>query len=454
MTRRQRWVSIVAVLVLVALAFVSWRAFRTLWPNAFDVDATDELEVAKLKEADLGKPTIATADWPQFYGPNRDGVVPAAELRADWDKSPPKVLWSVPCGEGYSSFAIVGGTAYTMDKRAGSERVVALDLTSGAERWTYDWPASYERSGMNYMGGPRATPTVHDGKLYAAGATGTFVCLKLPADAKGKPELLWQKDLLAEHGASLPQWGTACSPLIEADVVVLQPGGKKGSVAAYDRSTGELRWATESEPSGYSSPMAGTFGGVRQIVALTAKSLLGIRAADGVLLWKVPFETQYGGNVALPVIAGNYVFASAQYGKGCGCYLVESTAKPVYFRKNAVMRNHHSTSVHRDGLLYGFDDFQLAKVDLRRGTRDDDWLPPDQQSKIKKGSVLLLGDHLLSLGQNGSLHLGKAGKETYEPLGTLDGVLEGQECWALPAYSGGKIVLRDAKKVVCLDVGK
>ncbi len=457
MSRRRRFALIGGLLVLlVAIAWL-WNVFQTRFPNIFDRETTDAAELEKLRTADLRQRAVSGTNWPQFYGPNRDGVVPAPELNTDWTKKPPAKLWSVPIGGGYSSFACVDGLLYTMDKIDNKERIVCLDTATGATRWTHDRDVSYRREGTNFLPGPRSTPAIQDGKLYAVGALGQFVCLQLPTTPDGKPTLLWEKDLVSEWQVALPTWSMACSPLVEGDLVIVQPGGKKGTVVAYDRITGDVRWAAGTEATGYSSTVVATIQGVRQIVAVTGKNVIGVQASDGKVLWKQSFVTQFDANIALPVIAGDFVFVSASYSRGCACFAVEpggQSAKVVYIRPNKLMRNHIGSTVHRDGFLFGYDNTVLTCVNLREGTAVEDWMPADQESKLERGCVLLLGDSLLSLSERGTLSLGTADGKGYTPQGRLPNVLSGSECWALPVYVQGKLFLRDGEKAVCLDVRK
>jgi outer membrane protein assembly factor BamB len=394
--------------------------------------------------------------WPQFRGPNRDGWSPGTNFIADWTAAPPKVLWKQPCGSGYSSLAIVGPQLYTMDRQGATERVLCLDTATGKEVWKHEYDADYSALRMGYAGGPRATPTVSNGWIYTIGATGKLLALKPGATPAEKPSIAWQHDLIEEHQATLPNWGVACSPLIEGELVIVQPGGKKGSVVAFDRITGEQRWTCESEPSGYSSPVAATLGGVRQIVAITGKSVLGILPATGAVLWKHPWETQHNGNIAMPVIAGDYIFISSDYGKGCATLRIanegsQQSAKVVYFRPNKLMRNHHSSCVLKDGFLFGFDNSELRCVDLREGTAVEGWPADRVRSDLGKGSVILVGENLLCLSERGSLYLMNTDPKAFKLLGKMEGVLSGSECWALPVVLSGKIYLRDGSNIVCLD---
>lgn len=449
-------VALAAVAVLAVggvLVYKRWATIQNMMENEREnADALAAVATAPVPAQSTASPG---AGWPQWRGPNRDGVAPAGPLRTDWKANPPAKVWSAPCGGGYSSLAVGGGKVYTQDRQGDSERVLCLDAETGKEQWAFAYPVDYGRFRLGYAGGPRATPAVHDGRLYAVGATGTFVCI----DVTGPhPEELWRHDLLAEFNADLPGWGVAGSPLVEGDLVVVQPGGDDGSVAAFDRVTGERRWAVGDSPNGYSSPVAATLGGVRHIVAVTGDSVLGIRPSDGQLLWSHPWVTEHRGNIATPVILGDHVFVSSNYGKGCALLAVSAAGDgakvtEVYFRKNRVMLNHHSTSVAWGDHLYGYDNDTLSCVAWRTGQAVPDWEgQTDEGRVIGKGNLILADKHLIGLTESGTLFLAEADPKEFVFLGQVAGLLNGRENWSLPVLADGRIYLRDAEKVVCLEV--
>jgi outer membrane protein assembly factor BamB len=236
-------------------------------------------------------------------------------------------------------------------------------------------------------------------------------------------------------------------------MVIVQPGGRQGTVAAYDRRRGDLIWKSLTDPAGYSSPMAATLDGVRHILAFTGNALVGLRLADGQQLWRYDWPTRFEANIATPVIAGNFVFISSNYDQGCA--LVEVTAdgdgarvKPVYVKRNKLMRNHHDTCVLVNGHLYGFDSGMLKCVDLV--SAQEKWVTRD----LAKGSVLAAAGHIFVLTEDGALALVEATPEEYRQKGLLPNLLEDPECWAMPALADGRLYLRSHHQVVCLDMRK
>jgi outer membrane protein assembly factor BamB len=418
----------------------------------FGREAENPAEMEKLGAAKLAVAPVADAQvgWPQWRGPTRDGRAPAGAFRTDWEKAPPKLLWRADCGGGYSSCTVVGGKVYTQDRKGEKERVICLNADTGDKLWAHEYAADYR--GMQYGEGPRATPTVERNRLYGVGATGKFLCLELPAPGN-QPKRLWEHDLIGEFGAAMPQWGVACSPLVEGELVIVQPGGRDGSVAAFDKNSGELRWKAGSNPSGYSSPVAATGGGVRVVYAFTGDALLCVRASDGELLSKYRWTTSNNGNIADPVAVDDYVFISSGYNKGCALLRAVPSGdkvelEEVYARNNRVMRNHHSTCVYKDGFLYGFDDSQFHCVDLRKGAVKAGW----EGDGIAKGHLILADKYLIVLTETGDLALVEATPDEFRPVAKIPKVLSGRKNWSTPALVDGRLYLRDEEKVVCYDV--
>lgn len=455
MTRTRRVVLLVGVLIVLGLG--GYAAYRSPWVRSwFARDSENAAEMERLAQKKLESQPVAAADagWFQWRGPTRDGRAPDGPFRTDWNTNPPKRLWSSPCGGGYSSCAVVGGRVYTQDRQGTDERVLCLDADSGQLLWQYAYPADY--TGLDYAAGPRATPTVVGNRVYTVGAVGKFLCLEPPAGPGGQPRLVWQHNLMDEFGARVPQWGVACSPLIEGDLVIVQPGGRNGSVVAFSKDTGEVRWTAGKNPSGYSSPVAATVGGKRVIFAMTGDALLAIRPTDGTVTDSYDWVTQYKGNVATPLVVDEYVFISSAYRKGCAllraelrgddCKLVE-----VYARlRPPGLKNHHCSSVYKDRHVFGFDGDTTAFLKcVNLDTGKDVW---DAERQVGKGSLILAGNHLIIQTERGELCLVEATPTDFRLVAKLPQVLTGNNSWATPTLVHGRLYLRDDEKVVCYDV--
>jgi len=445
------------VLILGLIAFfvsTGYLAYRSQWVrNLFARDVENPAEMSKLAGTKLEVAAVAesTSGWPQWRGPMRDGRAPAGPIRTDWDKRPPTLLWSAPCGQGYSSLAVVSGKVYTQDRQGGNERVICLNASDGKLLWEYSYPCDPAGKDRNFSSGPRATPAMQGDLLYAVGGAGTFLCLEIPS-GPATPKLRWQHNLLQEFNAKMPQWGIASSPLIEGNLAIVQPGGENGSVAAFDKLTGELIWKAGNKPSGYSSPVAATIGGKRAIFALTSNALLSI-AADGKIEDSYTWVTQFDGNIATPLIVDDYVFISAAYGHGCALLRAQRTEDgvrliEVYARRLRGMKNHHSTSVYKDRYIYGFDGERVGRlkcIELNTGIEKADW----ESSGMEMGSLILTDNHLIIQTQGGELCLVEATPVEFRLVAKIPKVLNGNQNWSSPTLVDGRLYLRDEEKVVC-----
>ena len=244
------------------------------------------------------------ADWPTFRGADRTDISPETGLLKQWPEAGPKKVWmNEDAGLGYSGYAIVGGTLYTMGSRDAVEYVIAIDTATGKEKWSAEAGALLTNG---WGDGPRATPTVDGDKVYALSGKGALVCLNA---ADGKQ--LWSADMVA-LGGKVPGWGYCESPLIEGSLVVVTPGGAQGTLAAFDKVTGKLAWqsAEWTDPAQYASLIAVSHNGARQLIQLTMQSIAGVNAADGKVLWK----TEFPGKTAViptPVFKDGQIFVAA-----------------------------------------------------------------------------------------------------------------------------------------------
>jgi outer membrane protein assembly factor BamB len=471
------WASVGLFVVFVVLAF--YHKYREALAAIFEVH--DTALMAELASATiLDDPEPGRADWPQWRGERRDGYARADGLLLDWRDGDPKRLWQITCGRGYSSFAVGGGRAYTSVRDANQEAVVCLNMENGDELWQFAYPCTYT---SDQGDGPRSTPTLDreprpalygnvvlpGDRVYTVGADGKFYCLDA---ATGKE--VWQRphDLLAEFGASNLQWGTSFSPLIEGNLVITTPGGPDASVVAFDKYTGEKKWASQSDKAGYSSPLVVNAAGRRQLLVFAGKVLLSLSPEDGSLNWRYPWAVTADVNAATPTVFRaekdgrtlDYVFISTGY--SCGSALLKldkdakgnPTAQPVYTTHE--MNNHFSSSVRRGDYLYGFNEAKLTCLDLKTGKKRWD------ADGFQKGSLLRAGDHLIVLGEKGDLALFDAtpDPESSRPRLLANDVFDQRNprCWTMPVLADGKLLLRNQyqtrtlveSEIICLDLRK
>ena len=251
---------------------------------------------------------------PNSLVPRRIPIVSNVKLARDWTSTPPERLWRKPIGAGRSAFSVVGQYAVTQEQRGDQEMVVCYELQTGEVVWSHADPGRF----TSIMGGdgPRATPTVHEGKVYTQGAWGLLNCLD-----GGTGKVLWSHDILEENGADNTQWGRSGSPLVVDHLVVVSAGGPEDrSLVAYDKDTGDLVWASGGDMSSYSSPALATLGVVPQVLIVNQDWLVGHRLSDGHILWRYPWPGSSSSNASnsQPVpIDEQRVFVSKGYGIGC-----------------------------------------------------------------------------------------------------------------------------------------
>ncbi|HXG56799.1 MAG TPA: PQQ-binding-like beta-propeller repeat protein [Vicinamibacterales bacterium] len=388
--------------------------------------------------------TSVTAYWTDFRGPARDGHYRERPVLTSWPGGGPKPLWKQPVGGGYASFVVAGGRAFTIEQRGPDEAATAYDVATGREVWANTWTAAFKE----IMGGdgPRATPTWHDGRVFALGGAG-----ELRAIDAASGRTVWRTNILIDAGASNLQWGMSAAPLIVGNTVVVLPGGHSGqSVVAYDAATGKRAWAALDDQASYSSPMLVTVAGVRQIVLFTATRLVGITPERGELLWEFPWKTEYEVNASQPVVIGaDRLFVSTGYGTGAATLELSQAggrfAVREVWRSNR-MKNQFTSSVLHDGFLYGLDESILACLDAATGELK--W----KGGRYGYGQVMLTDGHLIVLTESGELALVRATPTKHEELARFP-VLDGKT-WNHPAMSDGYLLVRNINEMAAFDLRK
>jgi len=383
---------------------------------------------------------VIAADWPQFRGPNRDGISPEAAVLKSWPASGPKVLWKVPIGEGYSQVVSAKGRLFTFSGQGSDEIAAALDAATGKQIWRVRIDNKYEDGQGN---GPRSTPTVDGDLVYVLSPRGKLAALKT---ANG--QVAWQHDLRAEYGANPPQWGVSTSPLVEGKLLVVNVGGAGNkSIIAFDKKNGKPVWTSQNDAAGYSAPIAITVRGVRQIIVFTADAIVSVSPKNGKLFWRTPWKTDYDVNAATPVFfPPDKLFVSSGYGTGSTLFQIrvaDGGATAVEVWKSRGMKNQFSSSVLHDGILYGFDDKTFKAIDAATG--NERW----KQRGFGHGSLILAGGHLIVLSDDGKLALVEATPEEYRELGSAQ-VLKGK-CWTSPSLADGRLYVRNEEQLIAFD---
>jgi outer membrane protein assembly factor BamB len=381
--------------------------------------------------------SAGAADWPQWRGPNRDGISQETGWRKSWPAEGPKRLWEAKVGVGYSSYAVAGGRLFTMGNNNDVDSVYCLDAETGKLVWEHKYPCIAKDP--NGYHGTRATPTVNDGRVYTVSRAGDFFCLDA---ATGK--VIWSKHFQKEYGSKMPRWGFSGSPLIEKDWVLVEVGAPGASVVAFNKASGEEIWKNGDDGAAYSSLVAFDHLDQRCLAVFCADAIVGRRMVNGAELWRHKWKTSYDVNAATPIVQGDKVFVSSGYNKGCT--LVQATSvgvKEVWTNKE--MRNHVNSCVLWNGHLYGFDDDELKCLDFKTG--EVKW----SDKGYGKGSLMLADGVLILWGDRGKLGLAEPTPAGFRELASVQ-VLGGKDTWAAPVLSNGRIYCRSLEDLVALDV--
>ncbi|MFQ5676713.1 MAG: PQQ-binding-like beta-propeller repeat protein [bacterium] len=386
------------------------------------------------------EPGTAVNDWPQWRGPNRDGISEETGILKTWPEGGPKILWSAPSGEGYSGISISGGRLYTMYGMRNDEVTVCLDAESGEELWRFKMDTKYTNQFGN---GPRATPTVDGDLVFILGARGKLFALNAATGAE-----VWSSDLQTEYGGRIPTWGVSTSPLVDGTMLFVDVGGKDGyGLVAFNKMTGKVIWKSETGIPGYSAPIIVKAGGVRQVLSFAGKQLVSVSPKDGRQYWSYPWITSYDVNAATPIfVKPDKVFISSGYNKGAAVLKITSRPGGVAVEevwKSRAMRNHFSSSVLVGDYLYGFDESTLRCVDIK--THESKW----GKRGLGKGSFVVADGHLIVLSERGLLVLVEANPREYVEKASAQ-ILHGR-CWTVPTFVNGKLYVRNQKELLCLN---
>jgi outer membrane protein assembly factor BamB len=384
----------------------------------------------------------ALDDWPQWRGPRRDGVSAERGLLKAWPQTGPPLAWKATgAGQGYSSFAVAGGRLYTLGARENREHVVAFDIASGKRVW--DAPHG-QRFSNDRGDGPRGTPTVDGTRVYAFGASGDLTALEA---ASGK--VAWTVNVIRDFGGQNITWGLSESPLIVGDRIIVSPGGPGSSVVALNKADGKLIWKTEADRAGYSSAVLHELGGISEAIVFTGQRALGVNIANGRVLWSYDRVANRVANIATPIVRGDHVFLSSDYGTGAALLRLTAagggiTAQEVYFTRE--MRNHHASSVLVGDHLYGFSSAILTAMRFDNG--EVAW----RDRSVGKGSLVHADDRLYLFSERGVVALAEASPEAYKEHGRFSLETGSLPTWSHPVVSNGKLFLRDQDTIYAYDV--
>ena len=393
------------------------------------------LAVAMMALATTAAVGASGVDWYRWRGPDLNGISKETGWNAQWPAEGPKQLWKASVGTGFSSFSVSQGRVYTMGNANNTDTIFCLEAGTGKVLWQHSYPCPLDAK--NFEGGPCATPTVADGRVYTFSRKGELFCLDA---AKGS--VIWSKNLNKELGLEIPTWGCASSALVEGNMVVVNMGS---AGVALDPTSGKVVWVSAKAPGAYATPVPLTIGGDRCLAIMSCQSLIAVKAAGGQQVWSYSWKTSYDVNAADPVLDGDKLFISSGYNHG-GSVLkfTGQGAEKVWENKN--IRNHFNTCVLWQGHLYGPDDSGLRCLAFDTG--DLKWT----YGGFGKGSLMIADGKLVALSEKGELIIAEPAPAEFKPISRAK-VLTGK-CWTMPVLSNGHIYCRNAVgDVVCLDVG-
>ena len=388
-----------------------------------------------------GPNSTHAADWPAYRGIDGHGLSAETDLLASWPLEGPKELWRIDIGQGYSGIAVQAGRVFTQFGQSGDEIAAAFDAASGTEIWR---AVTGKDRPDGQGGGPRSTPTVDGDLVFVVGAYGTLHAFKT-ADGT----TVWSRDLRADFGARVPQWGVSASPVVTGDLLLIEAGGRADhALLALDKGTGDLRWHTRNDKPGYSTPIVVSIADREQAIFFTADGLVATSLADGSSLWEFPWKTSYGVSAAMPIfVPPDKIFISTGYGKGAALLQISASEAGLEVDeiwRSKVMQNHFNSSVLVNGYLYGFDNATLKCIEAASG--EQRWA----RRGFGKGSLLYADGHLFVLSERGVLLSVEATPDEYKETGRIQ-ILNGKT-WTMPSLADGRLFLRDEREMVAVSL--
>jgi outer membrane protein assembly factor BamB len=411
----------------------------------------------------LAGASVGAADWPQWRGPNRDGVSTETGLLKEWPKGGPKLGWRANIGGvGYGSPSIVGDKLFITgaedDDQGQKEFALCLNTKTGEKNWKVELPSGEGGYLTGWGSGPRSSPTVDGDAVYILGARGDLFRLKVADGNK-----VWAVNLKKDFGGNVPDWGYSESVLIDGDHLICKPGGKNGTMLALEKSTGKKVWqSTElTDSAGYASIVVADIGGVRQYITQTQTAAVGVRAKDGKLLWRQNALKRSVAVIPTPVVHDGMAFFTAGYGAGSELFKLTSkddttTAERVY-TQNKTLVNHHGGVVRIGEHIYGHTDTGNKWVCIEYKNEPDGTVWED--NTLDKGSLIAADGHLYCYGERkGTCVLVEASPKGWKETGRFE-IPETSKhprragaIWAHPVVANGRLYLRDHELLFCYDI--
>ena len=396
----------------------------------------------------FGAAAANAQDWPQFLGPTRNGVYSGPEISGVWPQSGPALLWKKDVGQGFSGPVVSNGRLILFHRSGDRETVECLDASTARRIWVFDYPTHY-RDDFGFDEGPRATPTISGGHVYTFGAEGVLHCLDF---ATGKK--IWSLATQSKFGARKGFFGAACSPLVEADRLLLNIGGANGTgIVAFQKDTGQILWTATNDDASYSAPVAATIGGTRHALFFTRNGLADLDPASGNVRFQFPWRSRSQASVhaATPLVIGDLVFLSASDGTGATLLQIENDKVKQLWSSDDALSNHYSTSVYLDGYLSGYHGRQEEGQSLRciaLKTGKTQW----SMDQFGAGTITLAGRYLVLLKDSGELAVGPANPQAFKPVAQAH--LLPPVVRSYPALAQGRLYVRSEKTLACFKLSQ
>ena len=406
--------------------------------NSDHFAALRRFALAILALATIG-PVAQAEDWPQWRGPQRNGVSAEKDWLDKWPSNGPATAWKAQVGLGFSSFVIAQGRVFTLGHAEEQDTVWCLDAATGKVVWKHSYPA--ELGDKYYDGGTTGTPTVAGDRVFTLSRWGDAFCFEA---ASGK--VVWSKNVQKETGAPIPDWGFTGAPLVFENLLVLNVGD---AGLALDKTTGKIVWKSANKPAGYSTPLPIQRDGQWLALLGNGSSYVAVNPRDGKETWRVRWVTEYGVNASDPIVDGDRMFLSTGYGKGGELFKL-GAGEPEAGWKTKKLRTQLNAAVLYQGHLYGVDGDTTQKAALKcldLATGEEKWTQPGFGS----GGVIIADGKLIALGGTGELSVAPAASTGFNP--TARAQVLGGKCWTAPVLANGLIYCRNGRgDVVVVDV--
>lgn len=379
-------------------------------------------------------------DWPQWRGPHRDGALSSASAPVSWPEHL-RVRWKITVGEGHSSPILAGGRIFDFTRQQGKEVASSIDPTSGKVLWQESYPAPYKMNpaAERHGEGPKSTPVFYEGRLYTLGISGILSCWDAATGA-----VRWRNDFSKLYRQTSPLFGTAMSPVVDHGLLIAHVGGHDdGALTAFDAGSGEVKWRWSGDGPAYASPIVVDLSGARQVITETQNNIVGVSAASGQLLWKIPFTTEYVQNIPTPLLYRDMVIFS---GLEKGVFAVRPAVKEGKWTAETVWRNpdvsmYMSSPVLGGDLIFGFSHKKKGQffcLDAHSGATR--WTSPPRQGD--NAAIVVAGQNIILLKDGGELVIAKADGKSFELLRTY--TVADSSTWAHPLVLRNGVVIKDA----------